>query len=59
MRPLDGTLITGRFYKSKYRRNTVLLTKNDSIHIKHMPRRHFSFAPCLAWKIEFLEAPYT
>jgi len=34
--------------KLNFRRHTVLLAKNDFSHIKHMRRRHFLLAPCLA-----------
>ncbi|MFC3625382.1 hypothetical protein ACFOKJ_04365 [Vogesella amnigena] len=46
---------------SSFRRDTALLTKKFSLHIKHMLRRNFSLAPCLAasslqWKSGFFEA---
>jgi hypothetical protein len=31
----------GHFHKSNLRRHTVLLIKNYSLHIKHMPRHNF------------------
>jgi hypothetical protein len=33
--------------------------KNDALHIQHMPRHNFLLAPCLAWKLELIEAPFS
>lgn len=37
----------GHFYKFNFRHHTALLMKNNSLHIRHMLRHYFSFAPCL------------
>jgi len=39
---------TGNLYKSKLRRDTMLLAKNDFQHIRYMRRRNFVLAPCIA-----------
>ena len=49
----------GHFYKSKFRHNTLLLTKNVSLHINYMLRHHFLLAPRFVWNFEFLEVPFT
>jgi len=49
--------IVGHFYKSKFRHNTLLLTKNVSLHINYMLRHHFLLAPRFVWNFEFLEVP--
>jgi len=41
-----------------FRRNSSVLEKADRLHINYMPRSNFLLVPCLAWKLEFLEAPY-
>ena len=38
----------GDLEDSLYRRNTALFMKNFYLQIKHMLRKNFSFAPCLA-----------
>jgi len=38
----------GNPYKSKLRRDTVLLSKFYRLHINHMLRAKIFFAPCLA-----------
>jgi len=43
-----SSLALGHLYKSKFRRNTALFTKNYFLHIMYMPRRNFLLAPCLA-----------
>jgi hypothetical protein len=43
----------------KSRRYAVLLAKNYYLHINQMLLRNLLLAPCLALKIEFLEAPLT
>jgi len=40
-------LTLGHFYKYNFRHYAVLLTKNNSLHITHMLRSYFLFAPCL------------
>ena len=35
------------FTETSFSRNTALLTKNHSLHIRHMRRRDFLLAPCL------------
>ena len=39
--------IDGHLYKSTFRRYASLLTKIFSVHIKHMRRQNFVFAPSL------------
>jgi hypothetical protein len=41
-------LMHGQLSKSKFRRNTALLSKNYSLHISYMPRPNLLLAPCLA-----------
>lgn len=38
----------GDLENAHYRSNKVLFMKNCYLHIKHMRRKSFSFAPCLA-----------
>lgn len=40
--------VLGRFCKFNFRRDTALLIKNFSLHIKCKRRQNFLIAPCLA-----------